>query len=111
MGMQPRIAGVEDAVVFLLRAYRVVAQLLHLVTRRAPFALQRYARLGVDLAATGDDPQHVVRVRAADGTHARREAGALEYAAHEREIVAADLDHRAELFGEQRGEAQSLIGS
>ena len=38
--MQTGVSGIEDAVVFLLRAFRIVAQLLHLISRFRPGAVK-----------------------------------------------------------------------
>ena len=43
--MQSRVIGVEDAVVFLLCAFGIVAQLLHLISRFRPGAMEVDARL------------------------------------------------------------------
>src|SRR3989338_9257771 len=60
--MQPRIGGIEEAVEFLLRAGWVIAQLLHLVSRLRPDALQLHAALAEQFFAAARNLDHAVLV-------------------------------------------------
>jgi hypothetical protein len=66
MGVEAWIAGVEDAVVFLVRARRVVAQALDVVCHLRPRAMQVDALLGKDRLAVHHDAQFPIAIGMSD---------------------------------------------
>jgi hypothetical protein len=100
--MQPRIACVEDAVVFLVRAQGVVAQALDMVRDFRPRAMQLDARLGEYRLAVHDEPQLVLAVGMADHVRLARKPRVAQDFHHRRAIGLADLQDCAQLLVEKR---------
>ena len=108
MHREARILGIDDAVELLPRACRVVAQRLHAPRGLAPGALHVVALVRVELLAVARDENLVARVELADEVRALAEARVAQGLHHARPVRGADLQHRAQLLAEQRGEHQVL---
>ena len=111
---EARIARIEHAVVFLLRAVRVVAQPLHAIASSADHArCSSHARLREQHLRRRRRCAGVVRVVRPCRSRARsapRPAPSNAARTH-RHVRRAHLQHRAELFVEQRGERRPLADS
>jgi len=98
---EPRVVRVEQAVVFLPGAVRVVAQGLHPTGRLRPGPVQVDPReVEQGLATPAHDHPPVGR-RRSDAVHVAAEPGALEGAEHRLTVRAPDLQHGAQLLAEQ----------
>ena len=88
----------------LIGADRVIAQALHLPAGFAPPGTQRGATFAVDRAVAGANHKAVTALRAADHMTARCEPLLRQHLFHCRAIFGLDLNHRAQLFGKERGQ-------
>ena len=100
---QPRIVLIENAVIRLPRAFRVVAQRLHVEAGFRPGALQVDTLLAQHRLTPAGDTQLAAAIGRAEqhGRNTRR----LEHRLHGIAHGAANLDHRAQFFGKQRANA------
>ena len=99
-GMQTGIGRIQDAIEFLLRAIRVVAQALEVIRGLRPGPLQGHAGFAVDLFPVRMDDEPAAAVDATNPAELTRQAGAFESILHDSQIRGSDLHHRTELFAE-----------
>ncbi len=99
--MQARIAGIEDAVVLLLRAFRIVAQFLQVVGGLRPSAAKIAALFRKCFRIPRDEPEGVILVQSPDQIEVTLQARFREHPPHVGRVSSTDLEHRTELFIEQ----------
>ena len=97
---QPLVVGIEQTIVFLLRAFRVVTQRLHAITRFRPGAMQIDTRLANEHLAAAVDLHLAAAIRRADQHSC--DAGGLERGLDDIALRPANLHNGAQLLAEQR---------
>ena len=103
--------GVEDGVVLLPRAGRIVPQALHRVAQLGPRAMQIDTGVAEALLAAVGDPYRGSRHGAADHVDDGAQPGLGETRPRCRRVRGPHLDHRAELLAEQDARADPARGS
>ena len=97
MRRHPRVFGVENAIVFLLRGDRVVTQRLHPEGRRRPGAVQIHACFVEQRLAIVVNHDSGVRGKVSDQMH----VDARQHVDHRSSVDAANLYDSAQLFAEK----------
>ena len=98
---QARISRVENAVEFLLRAFGVVTQRLHVEAKFRPGALQGDARFAEQHPPLRGNAQFIAGIRRADDPRQRIESHGPQAITHHGQVGTSDLQHGTEFFGEQ----------
>ena len=101
-----RILHVQQAVVFGVRASRIVAQAGDAPARFAPQAVQFGARLGVNQLGVAREFDDVAVVQFADDMAAGAQVKRAQHVHDERLFFRAHLDDGAQLFAEQGAQGQ-----
>ncbi len=103
-----RVVRIQQSVVFLIDAGRVVAQARDAPAGFAPQALELGAILLVDHLRVARELDHVALVQLADDVAAGAEAVLAQHIHHVRLLLGAHLQHRTQLFREQRAQRQVI---
>jgi len=100
--MQTRIINILEPRIFLARAIRIVAQLLHAKRHLAPTSMQDVSRASINHAAIGADLHLRARGRLADLAAQRRQSVSRQNRARLREARRRHLHDRSQLLGKRR---------
>ena len=101
--MQTRIGDIENAIIFLPRAFRIVAQPLYLVSGRRPGAVQVNALLGEYRLIVAQKLNFVLVIEIADNKTRVAQARFRHDSHHITVVFGSYLNHRPQFLIEQNG--------